>query len=86
MLVTLLGMVIEVRPLHSSKAYFPILVTELGIAILVKPEHPENAPSLMDFTELGILISFRFLQSQNKRSSRLSKLVGSVMLVKPEHL
>ena len=36
MLVTLLGMVIEVKLLHSSNAPFPILVT-LGMLIEVKP-------------------------------------------------
>ena len=31
MLVTLLGIVTEVRPVQASKAYSPILVTLLGI-------------------------------------------------------
>ena len=37
MLVTELGMVIDVRPVQSPKASSPILVTELGIVIEVSP-------------------------------------------------
>jgi hypothetical protein len=38
MLVTLLGIVIEVREEQLSKALPPILVTLLGIVMEVKPE------------------------------------------------
>ena len=38
MLVTLLGMVIEVSPEQPEKASFPMLVTLLGIVIEVSPE------------------------------------------------
>ena len=34
--VTEVGMVIEVKPLQPSKAYFPIVVTELGMVTEVK--------------------------------------------------
>ena len=34
MLVTELGMVTEVRPLHHWKASFPMLVTELGMGMV----------------------------------------------------
>ena len=37
MLITELGMVIEVRPLQFTKAVFPMLVTELGIVNDVSP-------------------------------------------------
>ena len=36
MLVTLLGIVTEVRPLHQLKAEFPMLVTLLGIVTEVR--------------------------------------------------
>ena len=38
MLVTELGRVIEVRPVHSSNAIIPMSVTELGRVIEVRPE------------------------------------------------
>ena len=37
MLVTELGIVIEVKPVQIEKQYLPKLVTELGIVIEVKP-------------------------------------------------
>ena len=40
-LVTELGIVIEVRLEQREKAVFPILVTELGIEIEVRLEQPE---------------------------------------------
>ena len=38
MLVTLLGMVMEVRPLQPSKAKLPMLVTPSGMVMEVRPE------------------------------------------------
>ena len=38
MLVTLLGIVTEVKPEQPEKAKFPMLVTLLGIVTEVKPE------------------------------------------------
>lgn len=38
-------MVIEFKPEHSLKEFFPMCVTLLGIMILVRFEHPLNAPS-----------------------------------------
>ena len=38
-LVTELGIVTEVRPLHPEKEKDPILVTELGIVTVVRPLH-----------------------------------------------
>ena len=40
--VTELGMVKLVRPLHSENAATPMLVTELGMVTLVRPLQPEN--------------------------------------------
>jgi hypothetical protein len=40
MLVTLSGMVIEVKPVQPEKAEAPILVTLSGIVIEVKPVQP----------------------------------------------
>ncbi len=47
MLVTLLGIVTEVKPEQAEKAELPILVTLLGIVIVVKLLHPRNALSPM---------------------------------------
>ena len=41
MLVTLLGIVIEVRLLQPEKAHCPILVTLLGIAVFLHPRIKE---------------------------------------------
>ena len=43
MLVTLLGMVTEVRPLHSKKVYSSIVVTPSGMVMEVRPLQPEKA-------------------------------------------
>ena len=39
MLVTLLGMVMEVKPEQPSNALLTMLVTLLGMVMEVKPEH-----------------------------------------------
>ena len=39
MLVTLLGIVMLVRPVQYLKALYPMLVTLLGIVMLVRPVH-----------------------------------------------
>ena len=44
MLVTLLGIVMEVRPEQLEKAELPMLVTLLGMVIEVSPGHHEKAP------------------------------------------
>ena len=43
MLVTELGIVMEVKLLQERKAELPMLVTELGIAMEVKVLQPEKA-------------------------------------------
>jgi hypothetical protein len=40
MFVTLFGMVMDVRPEHSQKAFSPMLVTLLGMVMDVSPEQP----------------------------------------------
>ena len=47
MLVTLLGIVTEVRREQYWNAKFPMLVTLLGIVTEVRPRQTENAPSPM---------------------------------------
>jgi hypothetical protein len=54
MLVTLFGMVIEVRPLQPLKAEVPILVTLFGMVIEVRPLQPLKA-------EVPILITGDFI-------------------------
>ena len=44
MLVTLSGMVTDVKPVHQEKAYSPMLVTLSGMVTDVKPLQPEKAP------------------------------------------
>jgi hypothetical protein len=56
MLVTLLPIVAEVRPLQSEKAYSPMLVTLLGIVTEVRLLHPEKAKPPMLVTLLGIIV------------------------------
>ena len=55
MLVTLLGMVMEVRPEQPKNAPAPMLFTLLGIVIEVRPGQGENAKIPMLVTLLGII-------------------------------
>lgn len=55
-LVTLFGMLTEIKPVHSEKAPPPILVTLFGMVIDVRPEQPEKAPPPMLVTLLGIVV------------------------------
>ena len=48
--VTLSGMVIEVRVLHSPNASYPMDVTLSGMVIEVRESHPTNALFPMDVT------------------------------------
>ena len=48
-------MVIEVKPVQSSKAFSPIDVTEFGILIEVKPVQFTKAKLPIVITELGIV-------------------------------
>ena len=59
MLVTLSGMVIEVRALQPRKASIPMLVTLFGMVTEVRPLQPSKALSPMLVTSLGMTV---FLQ------------------------
>ena len=54
MLVTLLGIVIEVRELQFLKALSPMLVTLSGIVIELRNSQEPKAPSPMQFTLLVV--------------------------------
>ena len=56
MLVTLLGIVTDVKPEQVLKAPLPMLVTLLGMVIDVKPEQKLKAPSPMLVTLLGMTV------------------------------
>jgi hypothetical protein len=56
MLVTLLGMVTDVRPLQPWKAEIPMVVTLLGMVIDVRPEQFMKADLPMLVTLLGIVV------------------------------
>ena len=58
MVVTLLGIVTEVKPLQLSKASLPIEVTLLGMGTEVRPLHPEKAASPIEVTLLGMVVFF----------------------------
>ena len=55
MLVTLLGIVMAVRPVHSRNASKPMLVTLEGIVTAVRPLQHKNAPLSMLVTLEGIV-------------------------------
>ena len=74
MLVTLLGIVTEVRPLQPEKAELPILVTLLGIETEVRPLQPEKAELPMLVTLLGIVTEVRPLQPENAEIPMFSTL------------
>ena len=52
--LTLLGMEIDVRAVQPSKTELLMLVKLLGRLMLVKLEHPRNAPSPISVTLSGI--------------------------------
>ena len=58
MLSTVLGMVIEVSPVHFANADTPMLVMLAGMVIEVSPERPENADASMLVTlpSVGIVL------------------------------
>ena len=56
MLVTLLGIVMEIRPEQWEKTFSPIDVTLLGIVMEVRPEQWEKALFPIDVTLLGIVV------------------------------
>ena len=62
MLVTLLGMVILIKPVQPEKARLPMLVTPFGISMLVRLKQLKKAPSPMLVTLFGIVIEVNFEQ------------------------
>ncbi len=60
--VTLLGIVTEVKLLHSRKAAYPIEVTLLGIVTEIKLLQPEKASYPIEVTLLGIVMDVKPLQ------------------------
>ena len=62
MLVTDLGIVIDVRLLQFSKAPIPMLVTDSGIVTDVRLLQLSKRPLSMLVTESGIVIDARFVQ------------------------
>ena len=56
MLVTLLGMVMEVKPVQPEKAEPPMLITLLGMVTEVKLLQPPKALYPMLVTVLGIIV------------------------------
>ena len=64
-LVTLLGIMIEVRPLHLQNAKSSILVTLLGIVTEVSPQQSLNAPKPILVTLLGIVIEVKLTHPLN---------------------
>ena len=56
MLVTLLGMSMEVKLVQREKAYIPILVTPSGMVMEVRPLQPPKASSPMLVTLEGMTV------------------------------
>ena len=81
MLVTLLGMLMLVRPEHPEKTLGSMLVTLSGMPMLVRPVQPEKALSPMLFTLSGMLISVRLLQPSKALLPILVTMFGMVMLL-----
>ena len=62
--VTLSGMVTDVKPLHSWKAYEPIDVTPSGMVTDVKPLQPRKASCPIDVTLSGMVTDVKPLQPE----------------------
>ena len=83
MLVTLLGIVMEIRPEQWEKTFSPIDVTLLGIVTEVRPLQREKAPSPIDVTLLGIVTEVRPLQPAKAPTPMLVTLLGIVVFLHP---
>ena len=75
-LVTLFGMVTEVRPEQLAKACLPMLVTLLGMVIEVNPEQPENTPASKLITLFGIVTEVSLEHSWNILSIDIQLLMS----------
>ena len=81
MLVTLFGIVIEVKALQKANAPLPMLVTPLGIVTEVKALQLENASFPILVTLLGIVIEVKVrLIRDLRKSSRHSAAPSSVAI------
>ena len=79
MLVTLLGIVTDVRPEQPQKALSPMLLTLSGIVTDVSPEQPSKAYSPMLVTLSGILIDVR--PRQPWKAAYFTSLTANLILV-----
>ena len=83
MLVTLLPIVTEVKPLQLKKVFSPILVTLLGIVTEVKPEQSLKAHSPMLVTLLGIVTEVKPEQPRKALLPMLVTLLGITVVLHP---
>ena len=83
MLVTLFGMVMEVRLVQPSKAWLPMLVTFLGIVIEVRPLQLLKAAAPMPVTLSGIKMEVRSVQLEKAEEPMLVTLFGIVVFGQP---
>ena len=65
MLVTLFGMVMEVKPVQNRNASSPMVETLFGMVMEVRPWQLENAPSPMLVTLFGFVMEVRPWQLEN---------------------
>ena len=94
MVVTLLGMVMEVRPEQPKNALLPMLVTLLGIMVFLHPNMSELFDVLMIALQLlresysvlpgSTMMEVRPEQAPNTLLPMLVTLLGMVMEVRPE--
>ena len=82
MRVTEFGILMEVKELHSAKAFSPMLVTEFGILMEVKALQPAKALIPMLVTEFGILMEVKELQPQKALSPMLvTSHIATLLLI-----
>ena len=84
MLVTLSGIVTDVRPVQPEKAAYPTLVTLSGIVTDVRPVQPEKALFPILVTLSGIVTDVRPEQPEKAAYPTLVTLSGIVTDVRPE--
>ena len=83
MLVTLLGMSMDVRPEQPMKAQSPMLVTLLPMVTDVRPLQSLKACSPMLVTLLGMSMEVRLVQPQKALPPMLVTLVGMIVFLHP---
>ena len=85
MLVTELGIVMEVRPVHPAKELLPMLVTELGMVMEVRLVQLQKAQLPMLVTELGMDMEVSPLQKEKASLPMLVTELGMIMEVRLLH-